>query len=185
MYKSTDDLFSLLQTRQQRWADRVDGLLDNLLSVFFRNGVAFEPMCESTPAPTDACTTDMHFFKGFVSRWMADTARLCPWTKDRTMAAFRASAEAAVRTCTGGSTRRACGMRWQSGVFDSDGGLGAEMNVLSALMTLLVGSEDGARLMAPPASNGTGGASGGEADAGKGRFRTRGRRGIAKSIGRV
>lgn len=87
----------------------------------------------------------MKSFKGFVLRWMANAAELCPWTRARVAAAARASAEAAVRTCTGGGgAERACGMRWTGGGgYDGSVGLGEEMSVLSALMTLLREDEDG------------------------------------------
>lgn len=84
----------------------------------------------------------MKSFKGFVIRWMANVAELCPWTRHRIRAAIRASAEAAVQTCTGGENDRMCGMRWESGAYDGNTGLGQEMNVLSALMVLLLLEHD-------------------------------------------
>lgn len=71
-------------------------------------------------------------------RWMADTAQLCPWTKRTIMAAIKSSAEAAIKTCTGGENGRMCGLRWGSRKFDGDVDLGQEMGVLSALMTMLL-----------------------------------------------
>lgn len=76
-------------------------------------------------------------YKGFGMRWLAATAQLCPWTRDRIMPALRASAEAAVRQCVGGASRRACRTHWASGIYDGTVGVGQEMNVLSALMVLL------------------------------------------------
>ncbi|KAL1863992.1 hypothetical protein Daus18300_007957 [Diaporthe australafricana] len=135
------------------WAERVDGLLDSLLRTFFvapADGVggggdgrgrlvAFEPACEGGTAnvPASGCTQDMLAFKGFGARWMAATAQLCPWTRDRIMTVLRASAEAAVRQCSGGDNGRMCGMRWSTGSYDGTVGVGQEMNVLSALMVLL------------------------------------------------
>lgn len=130
------------------WARRVDGLLSSMLRTFFvppagasggDGRIAFEPACEGgvSNVPADGCTGDMLAFKGFGARWMADTARLCPWTRDRIMPVLRASAQAAVRQCVGGANGRMCGLQWSSGRYDGTVGVGQEMNVLSALMVLL------------------------------------------------
>lgn len=137
------------------WAQRVDGLLDSLLRTFFvapadwgddddggdggAKLIAFEPACDGGTAnvPASGCTQDMLAFKGFAARWMAATAQLCPWTRKRIMPVLRASAEAAVRQCSGGDNGRMCGMRWSTGLYDGTVGVGQEMNVLSALMVLL------------------------------------------------
>lgn len=106
---------------------------------FFPDGVFFEPACEgSTNVPEGGCTQDMKSFRGFVLRWMADTAQLCPWAREHIMTVIRSSAEAAVETCTGGENGRMCGMRWGLRQFDGDVNLGQEMGVLSALMTMLL-----------------------------------------------
>lgn len=130
------------------WAHRVDGLLGSMLRTFFvppagdaesDERIAFEPACEGgvSNVPTDGCTSDMLAYKGFGARWMAATAQLCPWTRDRIMPVLMASAKAAVRQCIGGANGRMCGMRWSSGRYDGTVGVGQEMNVLSALMVLL------------------------------------------------
>lgn len=130
------------------WAQRVDGLLGSMLRTFFASPagdaesderIAFEPACEGgvSNVPTDGWTSDMLAYKGFGARWMAATAQLCPWTRERIMPVLRASAEAAVRQCIGGANGRMCGMRWASGRYDGTVGVGQEMNVLSALMVLL------------------------------------------------
>lgn len=130
------------------WAKRVDGLLGSMLRTFFvppaddaesDERIAFEPACEGgvSNVPSDGCTSDMLAYKGFGARWMAATAQLCPWTRDRIMPVLRVSAEAAVRQCIGGANGRMCGMRWSSGRYDGTVGVGQEMNVLSALIVLL------------------------------------------------
>lgn len=147
------DLAPLLgkqQTKDPQWAAHVDGLLDSTLTDFFRGNVSWEPACEGGGGD---CTGDMRTFKGFVLRWLANTGELCPWTRPRVAAAIRASTEAAVRTCVGGASGRACGMRWivdeDEDGGDGDGvkrqlpsgdgseGLPEEMNVMTALMTRL------------------------------------------------
>lgn len=123
-------------------------------------------------------------------RWLANAGELCPWTRPRVAAAIRASAEAAVRTCAGGPTGRACGMRWiadEGGVGGGGGDVGGdggirslpeEMNVMTALMTRLHvdgwGGEGDDQAEDAPGGNGiatidTGGTSRGDPHAGKNR----------------
>lgn len=91
---------------------------------------------------------------------MAVTAQLAPFAKERIFSVLRTSAEAAVKQCTGGASGRACGFRWGTGLYDGTDGVGPEMNVLAALMSLLV--ED----TQPPVHAGNGGTSVGDWDAG-------------------
>lgn len=115
----------------------------------------------------------MKSFKGFVIRWMANVAELCPWTRHRITAALKLSAEAAVQTCTGGENGRMCGMRWASGTYDGNTGLGQETSVLSALMALLREEDDGHQEHRIVTLD-TGGTSLGDPHAGEsGRFRKR------------
>ncbi|KAI3395448.1 hypothetical protein diail_1311 [Diaporthe ilicicola] len=181
------------------WAARVDGLLGSMLRTFFvakdgsdgdgdANTIAFEPACEDgiSNVYASGCTLDMVVFKGFGARWMADTAQLCPWTRERIMRVLRASAEAAVRQCTGGGgdndNGRVCGMHWSTGTYDGFVGVGQELNVLSALMVLLAeenladsydeagGGDEGAHGVERPSyiplTHDTGGTSEGNPDAG-------------------
>ncbi|KAJ4386148.1 hypothetical protein N0V93_009041 [Gnomoniopsis smithogilvyi] len=125
-------------SQDQYWRDEVNVLLHAMLQDFFPSGVFFEPACEGTiSVPEGGCTQDMKSFRGLVMRWMADTAQLCPWTREPIIAAIRSSTVAAIETCTGGENGRMCGMRWGLRKFDEDVNLGQEMGVLSALMTML------------------------------------------------
>jgi mannan endo-1,6-alpha-mannosidase len=99
-------------------------------------------------------------FKGYVHRWLAVTAQLAPFTKERIMNTLRTSTKAAVSQCTGGQTGRVCGFKWLTGVYDGTNGAGEEMNVLGALLSLLVDSAPG------PLTNLTGGTSEGDPGAG-------------------
>lgn len=182
-------------THSPVWAERVNGLLDSMLRTFFippiggADGdprIAFEPTCEGgiSNVPVEGCTDDMLAFKGFDMRWMATTAQLCPWTRDRIAPVLRASAEAAVRQCIGGANARTCGMYWASGLYDGLVGVGQEMNVLSALIVILadepadpygeVGDSDergeprpAGRLPDAPLTHDTGGTSEGDPEIGE------------------
>ncbi|SPO01550.1 probable DFG5 protein [Cephalotrichum gorgonifer] len=121
-------------TESQVWKDRLNGLLDRSLKVFFRDdGVAYEPSCE----PGYTCTTDMYSFKGYLHRWLAQTSLVAPFTADRIQPILRSSTEAAVKQCTGGDNGRECGFAWSSGKFDGKIGAGQQMSVLAAVTTLL------------------------------------------------
>ncbi|KAL2022142.1 hypothetical protein VTK56DRAFT_5971 [Thermocarpiscus australiensis] len=134
------------------WKARVDGLLNGLLRDFFPNKVAFELPCEGRQG---ACTADMLSFKGYVLRWMSVVTKVAPHTRDKILPVLRASAEAAVKQCTGGPTGRRCGFYWEGGVFvdpaaDKASGAGEAMNVLAAVSSLLIDEAPA------PATNDTG-----------------------------
>lgn len=130
----------------------MDGLLDSLLSVFFRDNIAYEPTCDGN----GVCNADMKMFISFSLRWMTSTVQLCPWTQKRILPALRASARAAVAQCTGGANGRMCGMKWwpestPSHITEFDGamGLAQEMAALSTLMTVMLIEERTVEASAP------------------------------------
>ncbi|KAI1270403.1 glycoside hydrolase family 76 protein [Xylariaceae sp. FL1019] len=142
-------------TKSDYWLQEVKKLITAIEARFFKDGVGHEPECEDS----GTCTSDMTTYKGFVARWMAYTAKLVPDTADGIMALLKTSAQAAVKTCTGGDNGRQCGFAWSTGVFD-EAGAGQQMDVISALTALLA-------LDAPaPVTNSTGGTSQGDPDAG-------------------
>ncbi|RFU81667.1 glycoside hydrolase family 76 [Trichoderma arundinaceum] len=146
------------------WKNRVDRLLDSLLTRFFPDGIAYEINCEPRQG---ACSTDMLSFKGYVHRWLAVVAQVAPHTRSKILPLLRKSTDAAVRQCTGGDTGRRCGFYWSSKQFvdpavDRTSGAGEAMNVLAAVSSLLI---DEAK---PPVTNSTGGISKGNPNAGHG-----------------
>lgn len=145
-------------TKDQKWADRANNLLDHGLKMFFRDGVAYEPACEGVKT----CTTDMLSFKGYVLRWYATVMQLMPETKSKIQPVMQKSAAAAIKQCTGGALGRQCGFNWVQGQFVDPPGTGAgqEMNVLAATSSLLVGKAK------KPLTKDTGGTSKGDNNAG-------------------
>lgn len=141
-----------------KWKDRVEGLLDATLGVFFPNDIAVEASCEQH----QSCTTDMLSFKGYDHRWMTQTTQIAPFTADKILPVLKKSAQAAVTQCTGGTDGRTCGFMWSSGKYDGSKGAGQTMNVLAAVTSLLHVSADA------PVTNSTGGTSAGNFDAGQG-----------------
>lgn len=155
-----------MQTKKDKWKTIVSKLATATIETFFSEGAALEAACE--PIEPKKCSSDMVMFKGFVHRWMAQVTLLAPFVKDEILPVLRKSAAQALKTCTGPPTGRACGFFWTSGQFFDPAatqdtlGVGTRLDVLSAVMSLLVEFSDAK----PPITEGTGGNSAGDADAG-------------------
>ncbi|KAK0739944.1 glycoside hydrolase [Apiosordaria backusii] len=139
------------------WRERLDGLVDATIRVFFPDNIAYEVACEEHMS----CTTDMLSFKGYVARWMATATQVAPFLAPRVLPVLRTSAEAAISSCTGEQNgQRACGFKWSTKTFDGSVGAGQQMNVLGAVSSLLIGQSRA------PVTNSTGGTSKGDPNAG-------------------
>ncbi|KAK4199376.1 glycoside hydrolase [Triangularia verruculosa] len=139
------------------WRERLDGLVDATLRVFFPDNIAYEVACEEHMS----CTTDMLSFKGYVARWMATATQVAPFIAPKVLPVLRNSAEAAIASCTGEKNgQRACGFKWSKKTFDGSTGAGQQMNVLGAVSSLLIGQSRA------PVTNSTGGTSKGDPNAG-------------------
>lgn len=88
--------------------------------------------------PIGKCNVDQRSFKAYYTRWLAATAKLVPYTHDNIITEFRASALAAVKTCTAGDTGTACGLRWTEGANDGSVGVGEQMAVMEIIQSNLV-----------------------------------------------
>jgi mannan endo-1,6-alpha-mannosidase len=118
----------------------------------------YEPPCELI----NSCNTDQLSFKAYLSRWLADVTQFAPYTYDTIMTKLRATAEAAVAQCQGGTGGTYCGFRWSSGSYDGTTGVGQQMGVLEVLQGLLAANVSG------PLTSSNGGSSKGDASAGTG-----------------
>lgn len=150
-------------SNEATWKQRVDGILNSTLSIFFTNSIMVESACEGV----GLCDNDQQSFKGYLARWMAGTTQLAPYTFDTISPLLKATAAAAAAACTGspdsgfeGLPGTACGFRWTTGNFDGLVGVGEQMNALSAVMYTL------AERVAAPVTAATGGTSVGNANAG-------------------
>ena len=140
------------------WRDRLTNMI-NATSLFFVNNVMTEQACERP----NNCNTDNFSFKAYLSRWLAATTKLAPFTFDTIMPLLRSSAQAAVAQCTGGASNTMCGMRWtDNGKWDGSMGVGQQMGVLEVVQANLVEQSAG------PVTNSTGGTSRGDPSAGTG-----------------
>lgn len=104
----------------------------------------------------------MFSFKAYLTRWMAATTKVAPYTYDTIMPVLKSSAQAAAKQCDGDTNGRTCGLSWSSGTWDGTKGVGQQMAAMSAIFVNLLPLED----VAPPLTNLTGGSSVGNANAG-------------------
>lgn len=142
------------------WKERVTGLLDASSIFFTDGGIMYEAACEAVNT-VGTCDTDQLSFKAYFSRWLAATAKLCPWTHDQIMALIKTSSEAAAAQCDGGTDGVTCGEHWyDNSTWDGNYGVGQQMAALSVIQANLIDQ-------APDlVSNFTGGTSQGDAAAG-------------------
>jgi mannan endo-1,6-alpha-mannosidase len=152
-------LANVIQTNGSAlWEERVWGLL-NASDVFFIDGVMSEVACESN----GKCDNDQMSFKAYLSRWMAATTKMAPFTYDIVISKLRSSAAAAAQQCSGGSNGRTCGLKWTDGpVWDGTYGVGQQMSALEVIQSTLITE------VKAPVTNTTGGTSVGNPNAGSG-----------------
>jgi mannan endo-1,6-alpha-mannosidase len=138
------------------WQERLQGLLAGT-EVFFQENVMQEVACETV----NKCNTDQQSFKAYLSRWMAATTKMAPWTYDTIMEKLSTSAAAAALQCSGGENGRTCGLRWMNGeTWDGSYGVGQQMAALEVIQSNLISQ------VAAPLTNSTGGTSVGNPSAG-------------------
>lgn len=145
-----------MQTSDPIWKTRVNGLLAGL-SVFFENNIMVEVACETN----GACNNDQLSFKAYLSRWMAATTQLAPWTYSTIAPYLQASAKAAAAQCSGGSNGQTCGFKWTMGsTWDGTYGPGQQMDAMQVIAANLIQQTEA------PVTNTTGGISTGNYSAG-------------------
>jgi mannan endo-1,6-alpha-mannosidase len=123
----------------------------------------FEAGCEHNLRDTPgSCNVDQRSFKAYLSRWLAATSILAPWTSETIRPLLRDSALAAAQSCSGGTDGVTCGHRWWAEGWDGDYGVGEQMSALEVIQSNLVSRVGG------PLSDANGGTSKGDAGAGGG-----------------
>jgi mannan endo-1,6-alpha-mannosidase len=137
------------------WKERINGVLNATISAFFRDNIMYERQCEDSAT----CDNDQRTFKAYLSRWMAATTKLAPFTADTINVYLSASAAAAAAQCSG----TVCGFKWTTnGVNDGSVGVGEQMCALEIIQSRLISYVSG------PVTNSTGGTSTGNSNAGGG-----------------
>ena len=139
-----------------KWEDRVTKLLNGAESIFFQNGIMYEMACQDY----NTCNNDQRSFKSIFSRMLGFTSIMAPFTASSIDPLIKTSAEAAARTCSGGTDGHTCTLNWQLTTHDDYYGLGEQMCALEVIQTLLIHDRP-----APYKAN-NGGTSQGNANAG-------------------
>lgn len=124
-------------TAKPIWTERTHNLLDGAGWFFspFANStdILYEAACEKG----NTCNADMSTHKGYLARFMWQATTMVPSITEKVTQLMTATSKAAVKTCTGGKTGRACGMKWWVGGYDGNTGLGQEMCTLEAVQGFL------------------------------------------------
>jgi len=115
-----------------------------------------EQACESN----GKCDTDQQSFKAYLSRWMAASVKVAPFTSSWVMPRLQASARAAALTCTAGFDGNQCGLEWTKEANDGLMGVGEQLAALQVVQANLITNVTG------PVTNSTGGTSIGNPAAG-------------------
>jgi mannan endo-1,6-alpha-mannosidase len=126
-------------TQNDKWRTRVQGVMDGI-NVFFKDNVMTEVACENN----GKCDVDQRSFKAYLSRFMAYTAAVAPWTRDQLNPLLQTSAQAAAKQCNGGPNQTSCGLKWTNGgVNDGSFGVGEEMSAMEIIQSLLYTTKPG------------------------------------------
>jgi mannan endo-1,6-alpha-mannosidase len=120
------------------WAERTQGFLSASVNFFtpYENStnVMYEPACETV----NTCNNDQFSFKGYLSRFMHATTLMAPFTARAIASLLVPSAQAAARSCSGGTDGVTCGSAWYVAGWDGKFGVGQQMSALETIQGLLV-----------------------------------------------
>ncbi|AMD20241.1 HDL503Cp [Eremothecium sinecaudum] len=145
-------------TGSEVWRERVDKILQSAKYFFFFQDVMYESACQGSKI---GCNNDQRAFKSVLSRMLALTSVLAPFTRDQIMPLLQASATSAAASCAGGPSGSYCGLDWHRAEFDGIYGLGEQISALDVIQSLLIHTKP-----APHTAN-EGGSSKGDPEAGK------------------
>ncbi len=122
------------------WKDRTSGFLSHAELLFFspveKDNIMYEWACE-TGESGRTCNLDQQSFKAYLSRFMAKTAAVAPFTKDTITKYIKASAVGAAKSCSGGDDKVTCGSKWYTGSWDGTSGVGQQLAALEVTHALL------------------------------------------------
>jgi mannan endo-1,6-alpha-mannosidase len=124
------------------WKDRTAGFLKHAETLFFKpydnaTNIMYEAACE-TGETGRHCNLDQQSFKAYLSRFMAKTAMMAPFTKDTITQYLKASAVGAAKSCSGGTDGTTCGSKWYTGAWDGTSGVGQQLSALEVTQSLLM-----------------------------------------------
>lgn len=142
-------------TEDSKWKDRAEGLWKASSEILFKDKVMYESGCQ----PSKRCTNDQRCFKAIYSRFLGLTMQLMPNLASEILSYLKPSAEAAAKSCSGGTDGHTCGLNWFEG-YDEQFGMGEQMCALEAIQNTMAPSKK------PPLTKESGGTSKGDPNAG-------------------
>ena len=95
-------------------------------------------MSEISCEPNMMCDRNQDCFKGFLSSWLTFMTTIVPHTANQIIPKIQASAQAAAKQCSGGSTKTQCGRRWHQDSWDGSKGLEQDMSALSVFASTMI-----------------------------------------------
>ncbi|KAH8730940.1 glycosyl hydrolase family 76-domain-containing protein [Phaeosphaeriaceae sp. PMI808] len=124
------------------WKDRTSGFLKHAEKLFFRpfensTDIMYEWACETGESGRH-CNLDQQSFKAYLSRFMAKTAIMAPFTKDTITKYLKTSAIGAAKSCSGGADGVTCGSKWYTGSWDGTSGVGQQLAALEVTQALMM-----------------------------------------------
>lgn len=148
--------FMYNHTNDTVWLDRAKNIWIRA-QVFFTDDaqIMYEGACQ----PSNTCDTNQRSFKGIFSRFLGLTCLMAPPLNDEIQVRLHSTANAVLKSCTGGTDGHTCGLDWTTGAWDGMYGLGEQMSAIEALQNTLVWTMPG------PLTGSTGGSSIGNASA--------------------
>lgn len=111
-----------------KWKTRMDSVLDGSNFLFFPKDYGYNTMFEYLCEIPKNCNNDQSSFKAYLSRWMAVTALIAPYTYDAIMPKLINSAQGAAGQCVGGTNGRMCGRQWFTTTWDGSAGVGQQVS---------------------------------------------------------
>jgi mannan endo-1,6-alpha-mannosidase len=122
-----------------KWKQRIDGFLKNTQRVFFPDQYGSKTMVEYACETQSNCNKDQRSFKAYLSRWLAVTAQIVPYSAGQITPWLQTSAMAASKACTKTSQGLACGRIWYENRDDGQRDVGNQMTALSIVQSNLIG----------------------------------------------
>lgn len=92
-----------------KWDDRVKNLVDMSVKFFApKDNILVERACEEA----HTCASDHHAYKGILLRAYGQAEQVAPFIANQIAPVFKATAKAALHSCTLGDNARQCGFEW-------------------------------------------------------------------------
>jgi hypothetical protein len=148
------------------WQNRITNYLKTVQNVFFLPEYGGKIMTEYACEGQGNCNKDQRSFKAYLSRWLALTVQIAPFTEPTIVPWLQGSAQGAVKQCVAGPENApggpvACGRKWYAPSDDGERDVGNQMTTMSIVQANLISFVSG------PADSDTG-TSKGDASAGNG-----------------